>query len=213
MAIWTEYVVATFVHNSQILPETIMCGVIVLSILLASQPLVAVAIGVAVTQIMTQGIGRVIAGKTPEGAQLRSALDGCSTGFVGKSWARLLGKDPQLLWNPNSPSVFMATIAFFSAWGIALQQIYKDEINAGIMKKPALVATMVLSFLVLVLAFCFRIYTGCESYLSAIGGTVIGFLFGFLGCISLGYVTDRKGTNIWGIPLLRRKTKDKRGTK
>jgi peptidoglycan/LPS O-acetylase OafA/YrhL len=105
----------------------------------------------------------------------------------------------------------MATVSFFFAWGVAVQQLYKDEINAGIVKKPMLVSTMILSFLVLLLAFCFRIYTGCESYLSAAGGTIIGFLFGFMGCIALGYATNRKATNIWGIPLLRSKTKDKRG--
>jgi hypothetical protein len=211
MAIWTEYVIATFIHNAQILPETLLCGIILLSILLASQPLAFVGLGVAVTQLMTQGIGRVIMGKIPDGAELRSSLDGCSTGFVGKSWARLLGKNPDLRWHPNAPSVFMATVSFFFAWGIAVQQLYKDEINVGIVKKPMLASTKILSFLVLLLAFCFRIYTGCESYMSAIAGTVIGFLFGFMGCIALGYATDRKATNIWGIPLLRSKTKDKRG--
>jgi len=37
---------------------------------------------------------------------------------------------------------------------------------------------------------------------------VIGLLFGFLGCIALSYATDRKATNIWGIPLLRRVLED-----
>ena len=196
---------ATFNYNLQILPETLMCGVIFLAILLASQPLVAVAIGVAVTQLLTQAMGLLIMWRAPDSATLRTSLDGCSMGFIGKSWSRLMGSPAGDLWHPNAPSIYLATVGFFAGWGYALQQIYKDEIDRGIMKRPMLVMTSILGTLLLLLAICFRIYTGCESYLSAAGGTVIGLLFGFLGAISLSYATNRKATNIWGIPLLRKK--------
>ena len=99
----------------------------------------------------------------------------------------------------------MVTIGFLTGWGAALQQLYKDEIDAGIVKRPMLVALSIVGALFLLLALTFRIYSGCESYLSVGTGTVLGLLFGFLGCISLGYATNRRGTNIWGIPLLRKK--------
>jgi len=205
MGVWTNYVVPTTIYNLQILPETLMCGVIIMAILLASQPLIAVGIGIAVTQLLTHAMGLLIMWRAPDSATLRTSLDGCSMGFIGKSWARLFGASPDDLWHPNAPSIYLATIGFFAGWGYAIQQIYKDEIDRGIMKRPFLVTTAILSTLILLLAIAFRIYTGCESYLSAAGGTVIGLLFGFLGAITLSYITNRKATNIWGIPLLRKK--------
>lgn len=205
MAVWTEYVVATFVYNLQILPETLICGLIILGILLANQPLVAVAMGLGITQLLTQGMGTILQKMAPDSATGTTSLDSCSTGFVGKSWARLLSHDPATVWHPNAPSIYMVTIGFLTGWGAALQQLYKDEIDAGIVKRPMLVALSIVGAVVLLLALTFRIYSGCESYLSAGTGTVLGLLFGFLGCISLGYATNRRGTNIWGIPLLRKK--------
>jgi hypothetical protein len=34
-------------------------------------------------------------------------------------------------------------------------------------------------------------------------GSIFGIAFGYLGAIALGYATDRRATNLWGIPLLR----------
>lgn len=204
MAVWTEYVVATIMYNLQILPETLMCGVLILGIILANQPLIAVAFGLGTTQLLTQSAGRLLQRMAPGSATARTSLDSCSTGFLAKSWSRLLGSNPETIWNPNAPSVYLATVGFFAGWGFALQQVYKDEIDKGIMKRPMLVTTAILSALVLILCIVFRISTGCESFLSSTSGTVIGLLFGFLGCIALSYATDRKATNIWGIPLLRR---------
>lgn len=204
---WSSYVYHAAIFNLQILPETLMCGIIILSILLANQPLVAVAAGIGITQILTQTIGRLVMGRAPSAGTPRSSLDPCSTGFVGKSWARLTGSDTALMWHPLAPSIYLSTIGFFAGWGTALHQIYKDEIDAGIVQRPALVATMVVSAFIVLLAFAFRVYSGCESLLGASTGLAIGLLFGFLGCIALSYATERKGTNIWGIPLLRKRNK------
>ena len=63
----------------------------------------------------------------------------------------------------------------------------------------------------LILALVFRMYSNCESIIGALTGTIIGLLFGYLGCVSLGYATNKKATNIWGIPLLRKKNDKSRG--
>jgi hypothetical protein len=205
--LWTDYVVATMVFNLQVLPESLMSGILLLAILLANQPLIAVAAGLAATQLATHSMGNLLVKYAPDGATLRTSMDSCSTGYVGKSWARLLGSEdsPERLWHPNAPSVFLATVGFFAGWGTSLQQLYKEEIDAGIMNKSLLITMGSLTAVVILLAFSFRIYSGCESYIGAAGGLVVGGLFGFLGCIALGYATDRRATNIWGIPLLRTK--------
>jgi hypothetical protein len=182
-----------------------MSGLLILAIVLANQAILALAAGGAVTQFVTGMVGRFIMQHTKDGATTTSSMDMCNTGFVGKSWARLLNgfKDPELLWHPLAPSVFMATVGYFVGWGFALQQLYKEEIDAKVMPRATLIATGILSLLLLAIAVTFRVASGCETLIGAAGGIGLGLLFGYFGCILLGYATDRRATNIWGIPLLR----------
>jgi hypothetical protein len=205
MNFWKEYVVAAFVYNLQILPETVMCGVIIFGILLASQPLVALAIALGITQILIQTMGSLIMKMAPAGGTLTTSLDSCSTGFIGKSWARVLGRDPGLLWHPYAPSNYLATIGFFAGWGYGLQLLYSEEIDKGVFPRPWMTSLSILGGVVLLLAFLFRLFSGCETFIGALAGTTVGLLFGFCGCVALGYSTERRATNIWGIPLLRKK--------
>jgi hypothetical protein len=61
----------------------------------------------------------------------------------------------------------------------------------------------IITGLLLLMALLFRIFSGCETVLGALGGTAVGTLLGYFLAIAIGYMSDRKLTNIWGIPLLR----------
>ena len=202
MAIFTDYIAAAIMYNLQILPESLMTGILILAIVLANQALLAMAAGVIGTQLIAGAIGRIIMNMAPESASRTDALDMCNTGFIGKAWARLLGGS-DTLWHPRAPSLFMTTVSFFVGYGIALQSLYKEEIEANVVNRSSLITTSVISFLLLAVALVFRIGSHCETVLGAIGGTALGFIFGYLGCITLGYATGRRATNVWGIPLLR----------
>jgi len=205
MAIYTDYIAATIIYNLQILPEAIMSGVIILAIVLANQSLFALAVGAGGTQLLTGLAGRFMMEKVFGGAKHTTSTDMCTTGFVGKSIDRLMrGPDAsELLWHPSAPSIYMSTVGFFVGYGLALQQLYKEEINAKVMNQSTLVSMSVISILLLLTAIVFRISWGCESILGSVGGTLLGLVFGYFGCIALGYATDRRATNVWGIPLLR----------
>jgi hypothetical protein len=97
----------------------------------------------------------------------------------------------------------MATLGFFAAYGAALSQLYRDEIDAGMVPRSALLTMGILTAVILVITIVFRIGSGCESFLAAVGGMAFGFLLGYLTAILTGYITNRRGTNVWGIPLLR----------
>ena len=203
MAIFTDYIAAALMYNLQILPESLMSGLVVLAVVLANQALLAMAAGAAGTQLLTSAVGRIIMrmSGTADAVPV-SSLDMCYTGFVGKAWNRFAGTTTEL-WHPRSPSVFMATVGFFVGYGMALQTLYKEEIDAKVVSRSSLTMTAVISVLLLITALVFRIASGCESLLGAFGGTILGLMFGYLGCIALGYATDRRATNVWGIPLLR----------
>jgi hypothetical protein len=204
MPIYTEYIAATILYNLQILPESLICGIIILSVILANQSLVALAAGAIGTQFLTSAVGRLIM-KMTNNAKPSSSMDTCATGYVGKSLDRLLRgtNDPDLMWHPQAPSIFLATIAYFIGYGWALQQVYKEEIDARVMSKGSLVLTAIISFLLLVTAIVYRVSSGCDSITGALCGVAFGLSIGFLGCITLGYASDRRATNVWGIPLRR----------
>jgi hypothetical protein len=71
------------------------------------------------------------------------------------------------------------------------------------MNRSSLITTSIISGLLLIMAIVFRVSSGCESILGAVSGSVLGIGIGYLGCVALGYATDRRATNLWGIPLLR----------
>ena len=130
MAIYNDYIAAAITYNFQLLPESLICGMIILSIVLVNQPLIVLAAGATGTQVLTSVVGKLIMRYAEGNAQLTGSkcAEVCSPGFLGKSWYRLLngGRAPELLWHPIAPSVYLATIAFFVGVGLALLQIYKD---------------------------------------------------------------------------------------
>jgi hypothetical protein len=204
MGAMKDYTEAAIMFNLQILPESLICGIIILAIVLGNPAIAAVAAGAAGTQLLTGSVGRIIMNFMPDSAVVTSSNDMCHTGYVGKSWARLLRGTaaPELLWHPKAPSIYLATLGFFAGYGWAVQQLYNDEINAGVLKKPMLATLASLSAIVLLTGIAFRIMSGCDTVMGAIGGVLLGIAIGYFGGIALGYATGRKATNVWGIPML-----------
>jgi hypothetical protein len=210
MGIYTDYVAAALLHNLQILPETLMCGLVILAIVLASPPVVTLAASMAGAQLLVGAMGRIVMNFQPEQAVVSTASDSCRAGFIGKSWDRILRGTaaPELLWHPLAPSTYTATVGFLAGWGYALNQLYKDEINAGVLSAATMMAAGIVMALILVLAVVFRVFSGCDTAMGAISGVVVGLLLAYFGAVSIGYATDRRLTNIWGIPLLRDRIND-----
>jgi hypothetical protein len=205
MPVTADYLGAVIMYNLQVLPELLMTGLIVLAIALANPAILFVAIGAGGTQLLTSAAGRLVMQFMPDQAIVSATMTQCNTGFIGTAWSRLLrgSPSPDLLWHPKSPSVYMATLGFLAGYSWAAQLLYKDEIEAGVLKQSTMTALASLSFIVLIAAAIFRYTTGCETLMTILTGLVLGLIFGYFGAIALGYSTGRRATNIWGIPLLR----------
>jgi hypothetical protein len=204
----SNYMAAALLHNLQILPETLMCGLVILSVVLANQPLLVLTATAALVQLLFGGVGRLVMKFQPEQAVVANSMSSCvsSMGFIGKSWQRLLNPDAaaaELLWHPLAPSAYMGTIGFFVGWGYALQQLYKDEINAGVLNRSSMMTMGIIAGILMLMTFLFRVFSGCETVLGALGGAGLGFVLGYFLAIAIGYMSDRRLTNIWGMPLLR----------
>lgn len=203
MGVYTSYISAAILYNLQILPDVLLCGILLLGVLLANQNVLIVALAALSSQLLTSTVGRLMLKYAPEGAVIRSSMDMCTGGFIGKSWARLIGVGADDLWSPRAPSLFMSMVGFFSGWGGALAQLYKEEIDAGLVSRTRLIVCGVFMAIIVALAGVIRWSSGCESLASILGGLVFGGVFGYFVAIALGFSTDRRATNLWGIPLLR----------
>ena len=200
MPIYTDYIAETIWYNLQILPDSLMTGILLLAIILANQSLLALAAGAVGTQLLTSAVGRIFMQVMPGAAKRTNSNDMCNGGFISKAFN---AGDISMLWHPSAPSTYLAIVGFFVGYGAALQQLYREEIDAKVMSRSTMIMASVISFLILMTVFIFRVYSGCESIIGAAGGTLFGLALGFFGCIALGYATDRRATNVWGIPLLR----------
>jgi hypothetical protein len=198
-----SYIASSIFYNVQILPDILLCATVLLAVLLANQSVMLLAIAAIGNQLLVSTVGRLMLRYSPDNAVIRSSMDMCTGGYIGKSWARLLGMEDNDLWSPLAPSLYMSALGFFGGWGGALSQLYKEEIDAGIVSRTTVIACGAIMLFVVLLAAIVRASSGCESFVSIAGGLALGGLMGYFLAIALGFSTDRRATNLWGIPLLR----------
>ena len=181
--------------NLRVLPESLVVGLVVLSIVLANYTLTVLAGGALLTQFFTAYVGSFVADGALKGPTA------CDSDYYGLTVNRLFGTAPPAT-GPLAPSTYMATVGYLFGFGVALQQIYAIEIEKFKNGTP-LMATAIIGFMLVLLAFLFRVFwTKCDTVVAALGGTFFGFAIGYFGCVLLGYATNRRATNVWGIPFL-----------
>jgi len=191
------------IHVLRVLPDSLVTGVTVLSILLGNQALFTVAASSIFMQALITGIGYLVIRFNPDSVIVRASTEPCVAGYINNYWAQVRGGRNNTD-HPYAPSLYMATVAFFAGWGAALKQLYADEINQGVLDSNWTTTFLVLAFLIVLIAIIVRTTNpGCESLIGALIGAASGILLGYLMCIAIGHSTDRKATNIWGAPLLR----------
>lgn len=198
-----EYALNIALYHLQVLPDLLIAGSVLLSVLLANPTVVALAVGALATQGLARLAGMMLMVVQPDDAVVRSSLDVCTGGFIGKSWNRLFRIGTEHLWHPLAPSVYLATVGYFIGYGAALAQLYKEELNAGLLPRGYVSSSISIAAVLVLVAIVFRYFSRCESFLGLLAGIVFGILLGYFGAIILGYATNRRGTNLWGIPLLR----------
>jgi len=178
--------------NLSVLPDSLVTGLVVLSIVLANYTLIVLAAGMVLTQLFTGYVGSLVSapGNPP-----------CESEFYALTVKRLFGVDPPSP-GPLAPSTFMASIAYLFGFGVALQQIYAVEIEKFQTGTPLMI-NAIAGILLVFVTFLFRAFwSKCDTVTAALGGTVLGFALGYFGCVLLGYATNRRATNVWGIPFL-----------
>jgi len=192
-----------FKYILQVLPDILITGITVLAVLLGNQTLFAVSASTIFMQMLVTGIGYLIIKLNPDSVVTRASIEPCVAGYINNFWANVRG-GPDNTDHPYAPSLYLATVAFFVGWGAGLKQLYAEEIDQGVINSSQTLAFLIISFIILAAVITLRIWVQkCETLVGALIGAATGILMGYIFSISLGYATDRKATNIWGMPLLR----------
>jgi len=192
-----------FRYILQVLPDSLITGITVLAILLGNQTLFALAGSSLIMQALVTGIGYIIIKFNPDSVVTRIAEEPCAAGFINNYWARVRGGLANVD-HPYAPSLYLATVAFFAGWGAGLKQLYAEEIDQGVISNSQTTGFLITAFIILAAVMILRIFvSNCETLVGAFVGVATGTLLGYVFSVSLGFATDRKATNIWGMPLLR----------
>lgn len=137
----------------------------------------------------------------------------CSGQFPGVTFSHLMGLNRNSQFGKVStqktPSYYTLLMGFIIGWIGSLPTIYADEIEASPTRKVSTLLGMwslgILAFLV----FIYRIFVStCEGVTSVITGLLLGFGIGLLLVFGISHLSERRATNLLGLPLMRDKAAD-----
>lgn len=148
----------------------------------------------------------------PDLAGYPNDTDRCAGRFPGVSYERLLGVIKGARGNQptmdNWPSYYSTFIGFLAGWIGALPAIYAQEIAASPQRASAVSGGIITLGILCVIVVLYRTSSNCESFASTTIGLLAGFLIGLALVMFAAWVSDRRATNILGMPLIREKTAD-----
>ncbi len=139
--------------------------------------------------------------------------DRCSGRFPGVSLLRLSNlannKGFGALDSESWPSFYTTFFGFLIGWIGLLPEIYKWELSVSPRRAAAVKGGQILLGVLCVIIAGYRIVVSeCEGYLSTFLGLLVGFVIGAALVIGIAWISDRRATNMLGLPLLRDKAED-----
>jgi peptidoglycan/LPS O-acetylase OafA/YrhL len=103
------------------------------------------------------------------------------------------------------PSYYSTFIGFLAGWIGALPALYAKELKASPEKHAASTAGLVILVCLALIVMVYRITSDCEGFMSVSLGLLAGFAIGLLLVIFAAWISDRRATNVLGLPLIRNK--------
>jgi hypothetical protein len=201
-----------FQYNLQVLPDVITSASLLFAILFQSPPMAVFAGAIVVVSLLHGYMARFLGSVFPNMANEVKHEDRCSGRFPGVSLLRLnyLASNKKFgdIESESWPSFYTTFFGFLIGWIGLLPAIYERELDLSPRRAAAVKGGQVLLGVVGVLIAAYRALSNCEGYLSIFLGMLAGFVMGALLVLAVAWVSDRRATNILGMPLLRDKAED-----
>jgi uncharacterized membrane protein len=106
------------------------------------------------------------------------------------------------------PSYYSTFVGFLAGWIGTLPAIYAKELATSPQRAASVSGGIVMLAILCIMTMIFRISSDCESFMSTAIGLVGGFFIGLAVVLAVAWATDKKATNILGMPLIRSKTEE-----
>ena len=186
-----------------------MSATLLFSVLFQSPPLAVFGTAMILLQFIHRGLAAFTHAYIPNMTYDPSNYDKCSGRFPGDGYDSLFNVAKKSIFaaRPDGwPSYYSTFSGFLAGWIGVLPALYEKELEASPEKKAASTAGLVILVGLALLIMIYRITSECEGFLSVSLGLLAGFVIGLLLVLIAAWISDRRATNILGLPLIRNKT-------
>jgi hypothetical protein len=197
-------------YNLQVFPDTVTAAALIFALLFQSPAFAALGGSSVLLSLIHPTIARFFT-RFVSGTVGSGAGANCSGHFPGISFESIMDIKTtgfQALSYTGWPSYYSVFIGFIISYLGALPMMYQNELKASPKRKASMIlGYVVISILLLTLAV-YRLMSSCDTPFGMFAGVILGVLLGFLMVLLLAYVSDRRLTNLLGLPLMRDKAAD-----
>lgn len=196
-----------FKYNLQVLPDVLMSSTLLFSVLFQSPPLAVLGTGMILLQFIHRGLATFTRAYIPNMSYNPADANRCAGRFPGSTYSSLLntaqGFGVSVV--DGWPSYYSTFVGFLAGWVGAIPTLYAAELKASPEKTAASAAGLIILVCLTFLVMLYRITSECEGFMSTSLGLLAGFVVGLLLVMTAAWITDRRATNLLGLPLLRNK--------
>ena len=201
-----------FFFNLNYLPDTILGGLVLFSLLIQSVPLGILAILMLSLEWIHAGSSSFLAEVLPGVHGPSSDVQRCSGHFPGISFERLTTMASQIgtmaTMNNGFPSYYMMFFGALFGYMIGMGHTYSLELQGMPQRRIAVQSGVFIMGLLTIMFTIYRIFTGCDNLLSVLIGLFLGLLYGYGMELLIAMFSDRTLTNLMNIPLIRDRAED-----
>ena len=207
-----DFSVTGFKYNLQVLPDTVTAASLLFALLFQSPPLATLGAGFILLNFIHPKLAEFTTRFVNEtlGPEVDPQL--CSGQFPGISYDRLMNMSSERTFGALNragwPSFYAVFLGYLVGWIAPLGVIYKQEIDASPRRAGATGLGLVVLGLIVLMAGIFRVQSGCETVFGLFIGMLCGLFVGGLLVLGVAWISERRMTNILGLPLIRGKAPD-----
>jgi hypothetical protein len=197
-----------FKYNLQVLPDVLMSSTLLFSVLFQSPPLAFFGTAMILLQFIHKGLAAFTQAYIPNMSYNPTNFQQCSGRFPGAGYSSLFNMARSNIFSATSdgwPSYYSTFVGFVAGWVGAIPSLYAAELKASPEKLSATAAGLIILICLTLMVMLYRITSECEGFMSTSLGLLAGFVVGLLLVMFAAWVSDRRATNLLGLPLIRNK--------
>jgi hypothetical protein len=197
-------------YNLEVFPDTVTAAAIIFALLFQSPAFAALGGSSIVLSLIHPTIARFFA-RTMNGAVGSGSDPRCSGHFPGISFERIMNMKTtgfQALTDSGWPSYYSVFIGFIISYLGTLPLMYQNELKASPKRKASMILGYIVISIVLLTLAVYRLMSACDTIFGTFVGVLVGVALGFFMVMLLSYLSDRRLTNLLGLPLMRDKAAD-----